>query len=137
MDPRDDLAGMDVARKVVILARECGMKVELSDITVQSLVPEPLRECGVDEFLRRLPEFDEQMATKAREATARGEVLRLLGQVDVDAGSCSVQLASVPATHPFAQLTGTENVCMFSEWTGGCCCTRLAGRPMQGGVATK
>lgn len=67
-DPRDDLGGLDVARKVVILARECGMSVELADMEVQSLVPGPLREVPVDEFLRRLPDFDEEMASMAKDA---------------------------------------------------------------------
>ena len=58
-DPRDDLSGMDVARKVTILARECGLNLELSDVPIQSLVPEPLRKVeSVDEFMKELPKFD-------------------------------------------------------------------------------
>lgn len=69
-DPRDDLNGMDVARKAVILARVSGLKgIELDGMAIESLVPEALRECSVDEFMQRLPEFDEAFAARER-ATA-------------------------------------------------------------------
>ena len=139
-DPRDDLAGMDVARKVVILARECGMKVELSDITVQSLVPEPLRKCGVDEFMRRLPEFDEQIAAMASDALSKQEVLRFVGVADPENGRCSVELRSYPAQHPFAQLQGTDNIILFSEWHRRLLvhllCAPLTDRPVSLSAAT-
>jgi hypothetical protein len=68
-DPRDDLSGMDVARKVVILARECGLDLELSDVPIESLVPEPLRDAAsADDFMARLPEFDGEMTTRRRAA---------------------------------------------------------------------
>ncbi|KAJ4841351.1 hypothetical protein Tsubulata_018328, partial [Turnera subulata] len=74
-DPRDDLSGTDVARKVIILARESGLKLELSDIPVQSLVPEPLRDsASADEFMKRLPQFDPEMAGKRKEAEDAGDV---------------------------------------------------------------
>ena len=57
-DPRDDLSGMDVARKLIILAREMGLRTEMAEVKVESLVPAALDGCGVDEFLERLPEFD-------------------------------------------------------------------------------
>ncbi len=64
-DPRDDLNGMDVARKAVILARVSGLKgIELGGMAIESLVPEPLRECSVDEFMDRLPQFDEAFAAR-------------------------------------------------------------------------
>ncbi|KAI3957921.1 hypothetical protein MKW92_039627, partial [Papaver armeniacum] len=73
-DPRDDLSGMDVARKVIILARESGLRLELSDIQVDSLVPEPLKSsASAEEFLRRLPEFDQEIAKKRLDAEAAGE----------------------------------------------------------------
>lgn len=72
-DPRDDLQGMDVARKVVILGRECGLRLELDQVPVQSLVPEPLQHvASVDEFMRRLPEFDGLMEQKRKEAEEAG-----------------------------------------------------------------
>jgi bifunctional aspartokinase / homoserine dehydrogenase 1 len=112
-DPRDDLAGMDVARKVVILARECGLEVELSDMKVQSLVPEPLRKVSVDEFMSRVHEYDDQMSQMAEEALAKGEVLRFVGVVDAANKTCSVELKSYPQSHPFAQLSGTDNILTF------------------------
>src|SRR5580698_3282591 len=61
-DPRDDLSGMDVARKLIILGREMGLTLEMSDVEVTGLVPKSLQGVGVDEFMRRLPEFDPAMA---------------------------------------------------------------------------
>ncbi|KAK4538140.1 hypothetical protein CDCA_CDCA16G4165 [Cyanidium caldarium] len=115
-DPREDLAGMDVARKVVILGREVGLRVELSDIAVQSLVPESLsQESGVsiEEFMRRLPEHDEQLGQLASEARQEGKVLRYVGVVDVQAGRCAVELRRYPATHPFGSLQGSDNIVSF------------------------
>ncbi|RZC63720.1 hypothetical protein C5167_025496 [Papaver somniferum] len=83
-DPKDDLSGMDVARKFIILARESGLRLELSDIQVDSLVPEPLKSsASAKEFLRSLPEFDQEVAKKRLDAEAAGEVLRYVGVVDV------------------------------------------------------
>ncbi|CAK9170863.1 unnamed protein product, partial [Ilex paraguariensis] len=74
-DPRDDLSGADVARKVIILARECGLKLEHSDIPVMNLVPEPLRgTTSAEEFLQQLPQFDENLAKQRQDAEEAGEV---------------------------------------------------------------
>jgi aspartokinase/homoserine dehydrogenase 1 len=67
-DPRDDLSGMDVARKLIILAREMGLTLEMADVQVEGLVPKELEKCSVDEFMARLPEFDAAMATILRSA---------------------------------------------------------------------
>lgn len=112
-DPRDDLSGLDVARKVVILARECGLDVTLEGMTIESLVPEPLRDVSTDEFMRRLPDFDAEMAARAREAVAAGEVLRYVGVVDVQRKSVSVQLLRFPRSHAFGGLQGTDNIVEF------------------------
>ncbi|KAL5976680.1 Bifunctional aspartokinase/homoserine dehydrogenase 1, chloroplastic [Asimina triloba] len=73
-DPRDDLSGTDVGRKVIILARECGLKLELSDIPVESLVPEPLRVISsAEEFMQQLPQFDKDMEKRRQDAEATGE----------------------------------------------------------------
>jgi aspartokinase/homoserine dehydrogenase 1 len=114
-DPRDDLSGTDVARKVAILARECGLDVELDDIPVESLVPEPLRALPTSEaYMAALPEHDAAMADRLSEARASGEVLRYVGVVDVAGGKGSVELRRYPATHPFAQLAGSDNVIAFT-----------------------
>src|SRR5690606_40262365 len=82
-DPRDDLSGMDVARKAVILAREAGLAIEMSDIQVESLAPAALAKASVDEFLARLPDFDAPMAERVQRAKRDGKVLRYVAEVDV------------------------------------------------------
>ena len=111
-DPRDDLSGMDVARKTVILARELGYETEISDISVQSLVPEALRNVSKDEFMSRLTELDEPMAELFASASEKGMVIRYVGKVED--GVCTVSLAEYPAEHAFAQAKGTDNVIAFS-----------------------
>ncbi|XP_011074977.1 bifunctional aspartokinase/homoserine dehydrogenase, chloroplastic isoform X1 [Sesamum indicum] len=114
-DPRDDLSGTDVARKVIILARESGMKLELSDIPVQSLVPEPLKDSSsVEEFLQQLPQYNQDLAKQRQEAEASGEVLRYVGVVDVVKQKGTVELRRYKKEHPFAQLSGSDNIIAFS-----------------------
>ncbi|KAJ0834911.1 putative homoserine dehydrogenase, Aspartate kinase [Helianthus annuus] len=114
-DPRDDLAGTDVARKVIILARECGLDLELSDIPVQSLVPDPLKEtASVDDFMQQLPSFDSDIATKRQAAEDAGEVLRYVGVVDVNNQKGAVELKRYKKQHPFAQLSGSDNIIAFT-----------------------
>lgn len=114
-DPRDDLGGVDVARKVTILARECGLMVELSDIPVESLVPGPLQQvASSEEYMRRLPEFDGDMAAKMAEADKSGQVLRYVGVIDVQNKKGSVELRKYPKDHPFAQLSGSDNILAFT-----------------------
>ncbi|CAI7807972.1 unnamed protein product [Closterium sp. NIES-53] len=113
-DPRDDLEGMDVARKVVILARECGLRLELDQVPVQSLVPEALQHvASVDEFMQRLPEFDDEMEAKRKAAEETGEVLRYVGVVDMDKREGRVELRQYPRTHAFTQLVGSDNIISF------------------------
>ncbi|MCR5731840.1 MAG: bifunctional aspartate kinase/homoserine dehydrogenase I [Sphaerochaetaceae bacterium] len=111
-DPRDDLSGMDVARKTVILAREIGLSVELSELDITSLVPDALKDASKEDFLKRLPEMDEDMKRRYDEAKSRGMVLRYVGKVDH--GKCSVALEECPLDHPFAQAQGTDNVIAFT-----------------------
>ena len=111
-DPRDDLSGTDVARKVVILAREIGMTVELADVALQGLVPEDLTHGAVSDFLAALPKYDAHIEERRREAASRGEVLRFVGRVGRD-GSASVALRSYPTTHPFARIQLTDNIVLF------------------------
>jgi len=111
-DPRDDLSGADVARKVVILAREMGVAMEMADVELEGLVPGELRGGGVDDFLRCLRDHDEPMARMWRQAHARGERLRFVGAVDRD-GRATASLRACPATHAFARLGGTDNLVQF------------------------
>lgn len=114
-DPRDDLNGTDVARKVAILARECGLMVELDDIPVQSLVPEPLRAVqSSTEYMERLPQYDADMEAQLKEAEEAGECLRYVGVVDCEGKAGSVELRRYPKSHPFAQLQGSDNIIAFT-----------------------
>ena len=111
-DPRDDLSGMDVARKVVILAREMGLPLDLSDVTVEGLVPDALHDGSVEEFLARLPEYDERMTDILRTAEAEGQVLRFVGSVDRE-GDARVELRRYPHDHAFARINHTDNIVRF------------------------
>ncbi|HEV8215140.1 MAG TPA: ACT domain-containing protein, partial [Gemmatimonadaceae bacterium] len=111
-DPRDDLSGMDVARKVVILAREMGLSIELGDVAVKGLVPEALQGGSVAEFLAALSAHDEEMEASRRSAAAAGNVLRFVGRVTRD-GVASVGLCPYPSSHPFARVQLTDNIVLF------------------------
>src|SRR5690606_29695957 len=111
-DPRDDLSGMDVGRKVVILAREIGLPIELSEVEVEGLVPEAMEHLSVPDFLEALPSQDEAMAALFEDARRRGEVLRYVGLVDRE-GRASARLRSYPLDHPFARIQMTDNIVLF------------------------
>ncbi|HUO69047.1 MAG TPA: bifunctional aspartate kinase/homoserine dehydrogenase I, partial [Gammaproteobacteria bacterium] len=112
-DPRDDLSGMDVARKAVILAREAGLDLELADIEVESLVPAAHAKASVDEFLKRLPDFDRPMLERVQEAQRSGQVLRYVAEIDVRARRAAVRLQSFAPSHPFANISLTDNIVQF------------------------
>lgn len=113
-DPRDDLSGTDVARKLIILGREIGLKLELADVAVESLVPSELAKCSAEEFLARLPEFDARMQTRYAEAQAAGEVLRYVGRLDAATGRATVGLVRLDRKHAFANIALTDNVVRFA-----------------------
>ena len=112
-DPRDDLSGMDVARKAVILAREAGLALELADLKVENLVPAALADASVDEFLQRLVDFDAPMAERYRQAQQDDQVLRYVAEVDLEQGTADVRLASYSRDHPFANISLTDNIVQF------------------------
>ena len=112
-DPRDDLSGMDVARKLIILAREMGLTLEMADVQLDGLVPKVLENCSVDEFMARLPEFDAAMAARLEDARRKNEVLRYVGRVDAD-GKATVGLMRLDAKHAFANIALTDNVVRFA-----------------------
>ncbi|MFK2878301.1 homoserine dehydrogenase [Rhodanobacter hydrolyticus] len=111
-DPREDLSGLDVARKLVILAREAGRPLSLEQVAVESLVPPALATLPVDEFMQRLHELDAPMAAKLAEAQTCGGVLRHVASLDRH-GRASVRLEVLPASHPFAHTRLTDNVVQF------------------------
>ena len=112
-DPRDDLSGMDVARKLTILAREAGMPLSLGDVEVQSLVPESLRDADRDGFMAALHELDAPMLAAYNTARARGCVLRYVARLQQD-GSAKVALLELPNDHAFAHLRLTDNCVQFT-----------------------
>jgi len=111
-DPRDDLSGMDVARKALILGRLLGFPGELGDIAVESLVPKGAERLAVDEFLARLDEYDAAWARRVEAARARGRVLRY--RAIVTRRRIRVGLVVVDASSPMASLNGTDNQFIFT-----------------------
>lgn len=111
-DPRDDLNGLDVARKVTILARIAGFKVESpSSFPVQSLIPQPLESVATAaEFLEKLPLYDDDLKKLKDEAAKENKVLRFVGKVDFPNNSVSVGIEKYDYGHPFASLKGSDNV---------------------------
>lgn len=112
-DPREDLSGMDVARKALILAREMGLALDLDDIDVENLVPDELLDCAsTEEFLERLPEHDVPMAARVAEAERRDEILRYVAIIEPGVRT-QVKLRPYPRTHPFARIQGSDNIIAF------------------------
>ncbi|WYZ35619.1 hypothetical protein EsH8_X_000266 [Colletotrichum jinshuiense] len=114
-DPRDDLNGLDVARKLTILARLAGLPVESpTSFPVQSLIPKELESCSSgDEFLQKLPEFDSQMEETKAAAEKQGKVVRFVGSIDVASKQVKVGLEQFDASHPIAALKGSDNIISF------------------------
>jgi aspartokinase/homoserine dehydrogenase 1 len=111
-DPRDDLSGMDVARKLIILGREMGLELELADVRIESLVPAGLESGSIEEFMTRLPRYDAAMRERLEAARARGKVLRYVGRLAAD-GEATVGLVELDARHAFANIALTDNVVRF------------------------
>ncbi|MBN8896408.1 MAG: homoserine dehydrogenase [Rhodanobacter sp.] len=112
-DPRDDLSGLDVARKLVILAREAGWPLSLEDVDLESLVPASLAALDREEFFARLGELDAPMAAALARSREAGGVLRHVAHLDRH-GHASVRLQVLPASHAFAHTRLTDNVVQFS-----------------------
>ena len=110
-DPRDDLCGIDVARKALILTRMLGVRAELSDIRRESLVAEHLMPLEMDDFLAELQTMDVAMRARQQSADEQGLVLRYLAEVS--AGQSRVGLVPVPQATPLGRLRGTDNLINF------------------------
>lgn len=112
-DPREDLSGNDVARKLLILARELDLINEFSDINIQNLISEDLLSIGKNEFISRLEELDTEYQ-KIKEEQNPDHVLRYVGDLHGDLqkekGQLDVKLISVPATSALGQLKGSDSI---------------------------
>ena len=114
-DPRDDLGGVDVARKALILARGLGWRLELADVNVEPLYPSEMASLSVDDFMAKLPSLDDDFAKRATEAKARGEALRYAATVED--GRLTVGLVSVSTQSPLGSLSGTDNLVeYYTTW---------------------
>lgn len=108
-DPRIDLSGTDVARKLLILARTAGYPLDVADVDVEGLVPMELRNVDAAEFLARIGELDAPLEALRTNAVAQGRQLRFLARLD-EHGRARVGLTDVEQTHPAARLSGTDNL---------------------------
>lgn len=119
-DPREDLSCQDLVRKLLILAREIGLKLDWEDISVSSLVPESLRDISASEFLQRAHELDEPMDTMLKEAAKDGNVPRLLASFSVSEEgrvSAKIGVEYVPAGDMLANLIPGENIfVIYTDW---------------------
>jgi len=112
-DPRDDLSGMDVARKMVILAREIGMPLEIADIAQTAFLSDDcFRAKTVDDFFGVLKTLDVQFAERRALAHANGKVLRFIASIDQN--GAALQLQEVDSSHPFYLLSGSDNIVSFT-----------------------
>lgn len=112
-DPRDDLSGLDVARKLVILAREAGLPLSLADVQIAGLMPQSLLDLGRDDAIEKLDAMDADIAERYKNARASSCVLRHVARLD-KAGVASVGLMELPDDHAFAHLRLTDNIVQYT-----------------------
>jgi bifunctional aspartokinase / homoserine dehydrogenase 1 len=110
-DPRDDLSGTDVARKLLILAREAGLQLELDQINVESVLPVEYTQGSLDEFMKQLPQLDTVFKEKSEQAAKKGKVLRYVGSIENK--QCSVKIEAVDSEDPLYKVKNGENALAF------------------------
>ncbi len=111
-DPRLDLSGTDVIRKLVILTREAGYRVEQADVEKHLFVPDDYFQGTLDEFWKRLPQLDADFERRRRLLEAEGKRWRFVATMD--GGKTSVELKAVNSTHPFYNLEGSNNIILLT-----------------------
>ncbi|MCX2745709.1 bifunctional aspartate kinase/homoserine dehydrogenase I [Mangrovivirga sp. M17] len=121
-DPREDLNGMDVARKLLILARESGHELEPEDIKLESMLPESCFNVNsVDDFFVELEKFDDEMLKRKEKADEEGKKLRYIARLNN--GEAEIKLITVGPGHPLFDMSGSDNVVSYTS-------TRYKERPM-------
>jgi aspartokinase/homoserine dehydrogenase 1 len=110
-DPREDLNGMDVGRKVLILAREIGMKLDIGDIDIQTVLPEKVNTLSLQAFWRKLPDYDPYFESLRLEAKKRKRVLRFVGVVEPD--HCFAKILEIDRNDELAQIKSTDNIVLI------------------------
>jgi len=111
-DPRDDLSGMDVARKALIIAREMGAEIEMSDLELEPMIPQEMMDLpDVDTFMSHLHELDDAFVQRVQNARDEGKVLRYLAEITHD--SVSVGLTAVDIESPAGRLDGPDNILVY------------------------
>lgn len=111
-DPRLDLNGRDVIRKLVILARESGYRVEQADVKRNLFIPDKYFEGSVEDFWKNIPEMDAEFEQMRQRLEAKGMRCRFVAKMDM--GACEVGLQAVDSHHPFYELEGSNNIILIS-----------------------
>ncbi|MCF6766135.1 bifunctional aspartate kinase/homoserine dehydrogenase I [Thiotrichales bacterium 19S3-7] len=108
-DPREDLSGMDVARKIVILAREIGFSVDVDNLEIQNLTPPELAGCSKEKFFKLLPKYDSQMEQLFNQLKGDALGLHYVGEINIE-GRISVKIQSYDHSSVFSRVQGTDNL---------------------------
>ncbi len=111
-DPRIDLSGTDVVRKLVILTREAGYKVEIDDVEKHLFIPEALFNGTLDDFWKNLPQLDADFEQRRKRLEAEGKRWRFVAKMEM--GHADVSLQEVEKGHPFYNLEGSNNIVMLT-----------------------
>jgi aspartokinase/homoserine dehydrogenase 1 len=111
-DPRIDLSGVDVARKLLILVRESGYQFDMKDIKINTFVPSKYFEGSVDDFWKNIPEIDAEFEAKRKKLANEGRFWRFVAKFENGKAECGLQ--EISAGHPFADLQGSNNLVMFT-----------------------
>ncbi len=112
-DPRVDLNGIDVRRKIIILARETGLPLEATDVKIENILPKACREAEtVDDFFKEVEKANATFEKKRAKAASKGKVLRMIASLDK--GKASIGLKEVDDSHPFYSLSGSDNMIVFT-----------------------
>ena len=112
-DPRIDLNGIDVRRKLIILARETGLEIEADDVDIKSILPDACKNAkSVDAFFEELEKADDYFENLREQAAQKNSVLRMVAKLEN--GKASIELLTVDESHPFYALAGSDNMIVFT-----------------------